>query len=89
MAEIPGIPVIRSKVCVSQEVATIDYTIPLDKSFKGKILSIGISCVLLHDSGIISYWALAHPKETPYFHDNRTFTVEMEYELFSSSNRKR
>ena len=40
------------------------------------LLRIGVSAVLESESGELSYWALAHAKARPDFHDPGTFVLE-------------
>jgi len=40
-------------------------------------LSLGLSAVLAHPDGSLSYWALCHPEIQPDFHDNSAFIVSM------------
>lgn len=50
----------------------------LDVTLRSPILArptpqAALSAVLEHDDGRLSYWALAHPRERPDFHDERAF----------------
>lgn len=38
---------------------------------------LGLSAVLEHDSGALSYWALAHPGARPDFHHPASFALEL------------
>lgn len=40
-------------------------------------LEIGLSCVIEHLDHSKSYWALAHPREQPDFHDRAAFTLPL------------
>ena len=40
-------------------------------------LRLGLSVVIEDTHGVLTYWALTHPKDKPDFHDRRSFVLEM------------
>lgn len=44
---------------------------------RGDKVEIGVSCVLKHNNGTTSYWALSHPGPKPDFHNPQTFTLKL------------
>ncbi len=78
MVEESSIDNIDSTVCLEKNRAAVGCRVPLI-GCHAEISSvlIGVSCILLHNSGELSYWALAHPGAKPDFHDSRAFCVKL------------
>ncbi len=44
----------------------------------GSASALGLSAVIEHTDGRLSYWALAHPRSTPDFHDSAGWTQSLQ-----------
>lgn len=79
MVEESAVQQIESTTTIQGNKTTICCSIPLNGcGLMESFLQVGISCVLLHGSGTLSYWALAHPGPKPDFHDARAFCITLE-----------
>lgn len=47
-------------------------------SLTGERLHIGLSAVVEHAEGALSYWAIAHPSPTPDFHNAAAFALQVD-----------
>jgi hypothetical protein len=54
--------------------AEVDLTGLVSES---SVIDIGVSCIVENRNGKLGYWALSHPKETPDFHDPRSFLIRL------------
>ena len=45
---------------------------------RGRLLRMGLSAVVEDADGVLSYWALQHPRGTPDFHHPDAFALQME-----------
>lgn len=54
--------------------AEVDLTGLVSES---SVIDIGVSCLVENRNGKLGYWALSHPKETPDFHDPRSFLIRL------------
>lgn len=78
MVEESAIESIESTISIERKRATIRCRLPLnDCHTRTSSVQVGISCVLLHRSGTLSYWALTHPGPKPDFHDARAFRINL------------
>jgi hypothetical protein len=59
----------------------VEATIALEPLLSARAaapLRIGLAAVIEANDGALSYWALAHPREQPDFHDERGFGLRLE-----------
>lgn len=54
--------------------AEVDLTGLVSES---SVIDIGVSCIVENRNGKQGYWALSHPRETPDFHDPRSFLIKL------------
>ncbi len=59
----------------------LDSVIELPAALANKTMQFNITCVIEHADGTKSYWALAHAKDAPDFHDRDCFIGQMEAAL--------
>jgi hypothetical protein len=69
----PGIVMARSKT-----VLELEATIRLDRLLPARALALGLSAVIEHADGSLSYWAIAHPPGRPDFHHTDAFALDIE-----------
>ncbi len=77
--EEPAISAIRTEREISSGLLQLRCDVPLGGlSAAGSTLELGISCVLEHRDGTLSYWALCHPGEKPDFHHPGAFRLRLQ-----------
>ena len=78
MTREPRVTAVESEVLYERERAIVRCRLSLSDCLGESVaLRVGISCVVAHRDGAISYWALAHPADKPDFHDPRSFIVNL------------
>ncbi|WNO52598.1 DOMON-like domain-containing protein [Stakelama saccharophila] len=77
MAEADDIRMLGGKWRIRDGRAELHVLLGLPPGFRREPLSLGLSAVMKGVDGGTSYWALAHPRERPDFHDPACFALEL------------
>jgi hypothetical protein len=77
-AEVPSLPDPGIRLRRDEAVLTLEARVPAAWLPPGRRLRLGLSAVLEHADGRLSYWALSHPPGRPDFHHRDCFLLELE-----------
>lgn len=78
MTEEQGVLAVGATTSTAVDQVVLQCRIPCPCLLKGDAsINVGVSCVLLHKTGALSYWALEHPGDKPDFHDPGSFRIQL------------
>lgn len=78
MRQEQAITSVPSETFVDASMFTVRCALPLASLIQpADPLVVGVSCVLEHNGGEKSYWALSHPGQQPDFHHPDSFVLEL------------
>jgi len=78
MSTAESVTEIESQISKESGVFILHCAVQLDGLVeRGDKVEIGVSCVLKHNNGTTSYWALSHPGPKPDFHNPQAFTLRL------------
>lgn len=77
--EEPAVSLIRTERMMGDGLLQLRCEVPLEGlAEEGAALALGISCVIEHRDGSLSYWALCHPGTKPDFHHPESFRLQLQ-----------